>query len=116
MLRMADRDHLPRSNRLVSPEPPLWYDDPSYQHGGSAMATVKVAITMEREMLERVDRLVEVGIYPNRSRAIEAAVAEKIARVNRGRLAVESAKLDARFEKAMAEEGLGHEVDSWPEY
>ena len=32
------------------------------------------------------------------------------------RLADECAKLDPKFEKALAEEGLGLELESWPEY
>jgi hypothetical protein len=49
--------------------------------------------------------------------AIEYAVAnEKFARMERGRLVSECAKLDPKFEKALAEEGLGQELMSWPEY
>lgn len=80
------------------------------------MGSVKVAITIDSETLERVDGLVERKVYPNRSRAIQSAVAEKLARMERGRLAFECAKLDPRFEKALAEEGLGQELDRWPEY
>lgn len=35
----------------------------------------------------RVDSLVSKSIFPNRSRAIQAAVSEKLARMERGRLA-----------------------------
>jgi Arc/MetJ-type ribon-helix-helix transcriptional regulator len=80
------------------------------------MASVKVAITMDRETLIRVDSLVSKSIFPNRSRAIESAVSEKLARMERGRLAAECAKLDPRFEKGLAEEGLGRELEAWPEY
>ena len=80
------------------------------------MASVKVAVTIDRDTLKRVDGLVSQKVFPNRSRAIQAAVAEKLARVERSRLAAECAKLDRRFEKAMAEEGLGQELDDWPEY
>jgi metal-responsive CopG/Arc/MetJ family transcriptional regulator len=80
------------------------------------MSNVKVAITIDREALERVDRLVATRVFPNRSRAIQSAVAEKLARMERSRLASECAKLDPAFEKALAEEGLGKELDAWPEY
>ena len=80
------------------------------------MSSIKVAITIDRRTLERVDGLVARKVYPNRSRAIQAAVAEKLARMERCRLAVECAKLDSKFEKALAEEGLGQELDAWPEY
>jgi metal-responsive CopG/Arc/MetJ family transcriptional regulator len=80
------------------------------------MGSVKVAITIDRGTLERVDGLVERKLFPNRSRAIQSAVAEKLARMERGRLASECAKLDPKFEKALADEGLGPELDAWPEY
>lgn len=80
------------------------------------MSSVKVAITIDRETLSRVDSLVSRSVFPNRSRAIQAAVAEKLARMERSRLAVECAKLDPKFEKALAEEGLSQELEAWPEY
>ncbi len=80
------------------------------------MSSVKVAITIDSGMLERVDGLVAKKFYPNRSRAIQSAVSEKLAQIERNRLAAECAKLDPKFEKALAEEGLGQELDAWPEY
>lgn len=75
-----------------------------------------MAITLERAVLDRVDRLIEERIYPNRSRAIEEAVEEKLERLERNRLARECAKLEPAFEKALAEEGLSEELIDWPEY
>ena len=80
------------------------------------MSSVKVAITIDRKTLSRVDGLVSKNVFPNRSRAIQAAVAEKLARMERSRLAAECAKLDPKFEKALAEEGLSQELEAWPEY
>jgi Arc/MetJ-type ribon-helix-helix transcriptional regulator len=69
-------------------------------------SSVKVAITIDRQTLRRVDGLVYKKVFPNRSRAIQEAVAEKLPRMERSRLASECAKLDPKFEKALAEEGL----------
>ncbi len=80
------------------------------------MARSKVAISLDPETLERVDRLVRQGAFPSRSRAIEAALEEKLERLERGRLAREVAKLDPAFERAMAEEGMTEDVSSWPAY
>jgi metal-responsive CopG/Arc/MetJ family transcriptional regulator len=80
------------------------------------MSSVKVAITIDSKTLNRVDGLVAKKVFPNRSRAIQTAVAEKLERMERGRLATECAKLDPVFEKALAEEGLSLERDAWPEY
>lgn len=80
------------------------------------MPRSKVAISLDPETLERVDRLVRRGAFPSRSRAIEAALEEKLERLERGRLAREVAKLDPAFERAMAEEGMTEDVSSWPAY
>lgn len=80
------------------------------------MSSIKVAITIDSGTLKRVDSLVARKVFPNRSRAIQSAVAETLARMERGRLASECSKLDPGFEKALAEEGLGQELDTWPEY
>ncbi|NBT24475.1 ribbon-helix-helix protein, CopG family [bacterium] len=80
------------------------------------MSVAKIAITMEEALVEQVDRLVRERAYPNRSRAIQDAVADKLRRMDRGRLARECAKLDPKLEQALAEEGIGAEAASWPEY
>lgn len=80
------------------------------------MSTAKVAITLDASLLKRVDRLVRKSVFPNRSRAIQEAVAEKLARMERSRLARECAKLDRREEQAMADAGLASEAAEWPEY
>lgn len=80
------------------------------------MPKSKIAITLEKSTLERLDELVRQSGFPCRSRAIEEAVTEKLARLERGRLARECAKLDPAFEKALAEEGLSEDISQWPEY
>lgn len=80
------------------------------------MAKAKVAVTLDTRTLRRVDRLVRDARYPNRSQAIEAAVAEQLDRLERRRLVEECAKLDPAAERAMAEEGLGADTAGWPEY
>ncbi len=80
------------------------------------MATIKIAITLDQRTLSRLDSLVRTRRYPNRSKAIQEAVEEKLERVERSRLAQECAKLDPDFEKAMAEEGMSEELSGWPEY
>ena len=80
------------------------------------MGRTKVAITIEETTLAAVDALVARSAYPNRSRAIQAAVDEKLSRIGQTRLARECAKLDPAYEKALADEGLSGDVSSWPEY
>ena len=73
------------------------------------MGRSKVAISLDESTLNRLDKLVQKQVFPNRSQAIEEAVAEKLARLERSRLAQECAKLDPAFEKALAEEGLSED-------
>ena len=80
------------------------------------MGRSKVAISLDDSTLNRLDKLVQKQVFPNRSQAIEEAVAEKLARLERSRLAQECAKLDPAFEKALAEEGLSEDLAEWPEY
>ena len=78
------------------------------------MPTSKIAITVDEKTLKEVDRWVRERRYPNRSRAIQAALEEKLRRQHRRRVAEEAAKLDPSEEQAMAEESIGDE--SWPAY
>ncbi len=80
------------------------------------MAVAKIAITLEQDILSDLDRLVRRNVFPNRSRAIQEAVREKIERLSVNRLARECEKLDSKAEQAWAEEGMSKEVASWPEY
>jgi Arc/MetJ-type ribon-helix-helix transcriptional regulator len=70
------------------------------------MTAAKLVITMKPKLLAQIDRWVAAGRYPNRSRAIQAAVREKAERARRRRLAEEAGKLNPREERALAEEGL----------
>jgi metal-responsive CopG/Arc/MetJ family transcriptional regulator len=80
------------------------------------MASAKVAISLDQEVLVRLDHLVERRVFPNRSRAIQQAIEEKLGRLERTRLARECSKLDPAFEKALADEGVSGEPGEWPEY
>ena len=80
------------------------------------MATSKIAITLDEKTVNRLDELVKSKIYPNRSRAIQEAVSEKLMRMEKSRLARECSKLDPEFEQNLAEEGFSSELEEWPEY
>ena len=79
------------------------------------MSTAKVAITIEQDLLNKLNRLVKSHVFPNRSKTIQEAVADKLDRLEHNRLAQECAKLDIIFEQAIANEGLSLESESWPE-
>lgn len=78
------------------------------------MRTAKITISLNRELLHQLDRLVASHAFPNRSQAIQSAVQEKVARLGKTRLAQECAKLDPVEEQALADMGLAAESDQWP--
>jgi Arc/MetJ-type ribon-helix-helix transcriptional regulator len=80
------------------------------------MRKAKVAVTIDQETLRRVDRLVRDARFPNRSQAIEYALAAQLARLERTRLADECAKLDPAIEQKLADMGLAADGKDWPEY
>ncbi len=79
------------------------------------MAKTKVAVTIDGKLLESLDTMIARRQFPNRSQAMELALAEKLERMSRSRLARECARLDPREEKRLADEGLG-DADEWPAY
>lgn len=79
------------------------------------MSSAKIAISLDPEALKQVDQLVEGGLFPSRSKLIQDAVAEKLLRLRRVRLARECAKLQPSAERAAAEEFFRGEAE-WPKY
>ena len=80
------------------------------------MGKAKIAITIDEKIVRRIDHLVEQEAFANRSQAIEEALRDKLDRIDRSRLARESAKMDPSYEKSLAEEGLVEDSSAWPEY
>lgn len=84
----------------------------TYHH---TMGRAKIAISVDEQALAEIDQMVAEGVFPNRSKAFESAIQDRIGRMHRSRLARECAKLDRTEEQAMAEEGYAGESE-WPEY
>ncbi len=80
------------------------------------MTALKIAITIDDNTLKQLDSLVKSKLFPNRSRAIQEAIIEKLSRLEKRRLAQECSKLDPEFEQSLAEEGLSSELEEWPAY
>ena len=80
------------------------------------MGKAKIAITLDEEYIEQIDKLVGKHVFQSRSQAVQEAVGDKLQRIKRTRLSKECTKLDPVFEKAIAEEGLSKDITEWPEY
>ncbi len=80
------------------------------------MSVAKITISVEQQLVEKIDQLVKERAFGNRSQAIQSAIKEKISRIEHSRLAKECAKLNIAFEQELADEGLSMELEEWPEY
>lgn len=80
------------------------------------MAASKIAITIDNKLLKQIDLMVKSRVFPNRSKAIQEAVADKLKRLEKTRLAQECEKLDPDYEQNMADERFSMEIDGWPAY
>ena len=79
------------------------------------MATTRVVISLDEQLLRELDRWVAEGEFPSRSRAVQTALTVlKERRTDRAFLE-ELAKLDPVEERALADEFLGGAA-AWPEY
>jgi Arc/MetJ-type ribon-helix-helix transcriptional regulator len=74
----------------------------------------KIAVTLDQRTVADLDRWVQEGKYPNRSRALQSAVNLLTEREKRTRLVRELARIDPKEEKQLAEQGLGDRA--WPKY
>ena len=75
------------------------------------MATTKVAVSLDSNLLQQLDRLVAERVFPNRSQAVQEAIRDKLERLARSRLARECAKLDLRSERKLADENLAKDAE-----
>ncbi len=80
------------------------------------MSAAKLAISIDEGVLRRVDALVKRRVFRSRSEAIQSAITEKLARLERNRLAGECAKLSPAEEQQLADEGLATDREGWPVY
>lgn len=80
------------------------------------MSIAKVTVSIDSNLLKKVDYLVKSKVFPNRSQAIQIAVQEKVSKIDQNRLAIECEKLDKVQEQTMADFGLASEVSEWQEY
>ena len=80
------------------------------------MGAAKIAISLERSLLKRLDELVEKKKFKTRSDGIQQAVRAQIRRLDCARLAQECANLNPSFERQLADEGLSEDAKAWPEF
>lgn len=80
------------------------------------MAKAKIAITLDTKMVQEVDELVESRVYPSRSKVIQDALTERLAKLKKTRLIREASKANPKEEQELAEEGMVEDIKNWPKY
>jgi Arc/MetJ-type ribon-helix-helix transcriptional regulator len=76
------------------------------------MGKAKIVITLDEEILEKLDRLIDLHVFPNRSRAIQEALEEKLERLEKNHPAEAPAKQEPSFEPFADEGEEGTEPES----
>jgi metal-responsive CopG/Arc/MetJ family transcriptional regulator len=80
------------------------------------MTRAKIAITIDQVLLELLDNLVQNNIFQNRSQAINAALQEKLSKIQKTRLELECKKLIQKDEREFADIGLEEDFKEWEKY
>ena len=80
------------------------------------MTRAKIAITIDQVLLEMLDSLVQNKTFNNRSQAINAALQEKLSRIQKTRLELECQKLVMEDERELANMGIEEDFKEWDKY
>jgi len=80
------------------------------------MPAAKIAVTVDKKIVNQIDRLVREGKYKSRSSVIQTALEEKLNSKKRKRLAEELTRLDPKEERELADEFLRSDSEEWDEY
>lgn len=80
------------------------------------MASAKVGVSMDKDLLVELDRLVQDQHFSSRSQVVQQAVREKLRKLKRARFLRECAKFDPAEEQRFADADITGDLSGWPEY
>jgi metal-responsive CopG/Arc/MetJ family transcriptional regulator len=80
------------------------------------VASVKIAISLKKETLDRLDAVVASARFASRSRAVEEAIESLLRELDDREYEQAVALLDPEEERALAEEGMALDAAAWPSY
>ena len=80
------------------------------------MPTKKITITLEKNTVDDIDKLVKVNKYKSRSKAIQMAIEEYLKMAEKQKLYDQIDKLDEEEEIKVAEETMEAVNEIWDEY
>lgn len=73
----------------------------------------KIAITLDTDLVKKLDMLIQNKRFKNRSQAIQQVMRKQLEKIEHLRLAEECSKLDVHAEQHMADEGLEEDTSTW---
>jgi Arc/MetJ-type ribon-helix-helix transcriptional regulator len=80
------------------------------------MSVAKIAISIDNQLLAKLDDFIALKKFKTRSQAIQLAVQDTIDRLDRKRFLHACSQLDIDAERALADEGLKKDLKEWPEF
>jgi metal-responsive CopG/Arc/MetJ family transcriptional regulator len=80
------------------------------------MSVAKIAISIDEQLLERLDAFIAQKKFKTRSQAFQVAVTKTMEQLDHRRLIDACAKLNPVVEQQMADEGLLKDSEAWPEF
>ena len=80
------------------------------------MNSAKIAVSIDGELLKKIDYFVNKKKFKTRSHAIQIAVSNTIEHLEHKRLAQECSKLNVKFEQQIADEGISEDEKEWPTF
>ena len=80
------------------------------------MSVAKIAISIDDQLLAKLDIFVAQKKFKTRSQAIQIAVQNTVERLDHKRLIHACSQLDVHAERALADEGLTKDMEEWPEF
>ena len=80
------------------------------------MSVAKIAVSIDDQLLAKLDSFIAEKKFKTRSQAIQTAVQDTVERLGHKRLIHACMQLDAHAERALADEGITKDLEEWPEF
>lgn len=80
------------------------------------MSVDKIAVSIDHELVQKLDKLVADKKFKNRSHAIQSSIQNTVTKLEHQRLAQQCRKLNEIEEQRLADEGLEEDLGQWPKF
>ena len=80
------------------------------------MSVAKIAISIDDQLLAKLDGFIALNKFKTRSQAIQLAVQNTVDSLDHKRLIDACMQLDMDTERTLADQGLKKDLEEWPEF